>query len=344
MNHVITIDGSLGEGGGQVLRTALALSAATGTPCRVVNIRAGREKPGLLRQHLTALTAAAAISGARVEGAELRSTDITFEPGTVRPGDYTFSVGTAGSATLVLQTVLPPLLMAKERSTITIEGGTYNPWAPPFDFFARTFLPIVNRFGPNVEATLDRPGFYPAGGGRIRIEIQQARPVGHLQLEARGEIRARRARVLLSGLPRHIAERELSRALEQMNWSSECGEIEVCRDTVGPGNVLFLEVASDHVTEVFTGFGESGTRAETVADRAAKQARRYLMADVPVGEYLADQLLVVMALGGGGSFRSLQPSRHTRTNAAVIEQFGRNHIAIEIDQDARDVARITVQS
>ena len=164
----MTVDGSKGEGGGQVLRTALALSLVSGQPFRIDRIRAGRAKPGLMRQHLTAVRAAAAIGQARVSGDHIGSTELAFTPSRVAGGDYTFAVGSAGSATLVLQTVLLPLLLARESSRLTLEGGTHNPWAPPFDFLTRAFLPLVNRMGGRARASLIRPGFYPAGGGRLR--------------------------------------------------------------------------------------------------------------------------------------------------------------------------------
>src|SRR5437867_958993 len=164
---MLLIDGSQGEGGGQILRTALGLSLVTGTPIRIEKIRAGRAKPGLLRQHLTAVNAATAIGAVDVEGATLGSQELTFRPGTVKPGEYRFAVGTAGSTGLVLQTVLPPLLTAPGPSTLTLEGGTHNPTAPPFDFLARAFLPLISRMGPSATARLERPGFYPAGGGQM---------------------------------------------------------------------------------------------------------------------------------------------------------------------------------
>ena len=171
---MLTINGSQGEGGGQILRTALAMSLVTGKPFRIVRIRAGRKKPGLLRQHLTAVQAAAQIGQATVEGAAIGSQELTFTPGEIRPGEYRFAVGTAGSATLVLQAVLPALLTAPGLSVLTLEGGTHNPFAPPFDFLHRSYLPLVNRMGPTVEARLERPGFYPAGGGKFVVTVEPA--------------------------------------------------------------------------------------------------------------------------------------------------------------------------
>ena len=190
-NKMIVIDGSAGEGGGQILRSSLALSLVTGKPFRIENIRAGRTKPGLLRQHLTALAAATQIGKAKVEGAVLGSKIVSFTPRGVTPGDYHFAVGTAGSATLVLQTVLPALMLASGPSTLVLEGGTHNPSAPPFDFISKAFLPILNRMGPCIKVELERYGFYPAGGGRFRVSINPAAQLSPIDLLTCGESRAR---------------------------------------------------------------------------------------------------------------------------------------------------------
>ena len=223
---MLRIDGSFGEGGGQILRSSLALSLVTGRPFVIENIRANRKKPGLRRQHLSAVMAAAEVSQAQVEGAAIGSMRLTFRPGTVRPGNYTFDVGSAGSTTLVLQTVLPALLLAEGESNLTLRGGTHNPMAPPFDFLTKSYLPLVNRLGPTVEARLIRPGFYPVGGGEFTVHIQPARQLGRLELIDRGEILAHRVRVLLANLPRHIAERECRTIAQQTGWSEDCFAIE----------------------------------------------------------------------------------------------------------------------
>src|SRR5262245_4049922 len=312
---MLTIDGSRGEGGGQIFRTSLALSLVSGTSFRIERIRAGREKPGLMRQHLTALEAAATVGDTEVEGAGIGAQSIVFRPRGVRPGAYHFAVGTAGSAGLVLQTILLPLLTAPGPSTLTLEGGTHNPHAPPFDFLARAFVPLIRRMGAGVEVCLERAGFYPAGGGRMTVGGTPPTALGPLELPARGETRRRRARVLLSRLPRQIGDRELAVVRSRLGWADAELEITVLAGGVtGPGNVLLLEIESEHVTEVFTGFGEVGVRAEAVAEQAVREARRYLVADVPIGPYLADQLLLPLALARGGTFRTVPLSRHSRTN------------------------------
>jgi len=318
---MITIDGSRGEGGGQILRTSLALSTATGTPVKITNVRAGRKKPGLLRQHLTALSAAREISGAKVSGAELRSTEFTFAPGDVRPGEYRFAVGTAGSACLVLQTVLPPLLFADGPSALTLEGGTHNPWAPTFDFLERTFLPQLEKMGVKTSAELTRYGFYPAGGGRFKIEVSPVGALSPLTLLDRGASLGHRAESTVAHIPTGIAERELKVVAKKLGWGASDLEVNEVKNSPGPGNALMLEARYENVTEVVTGFGQRTVSAEKVANTAVDELRRYLRTRAPVGRHLADQLLLPMALAGKGEFRTLPLTRHAETNIEVIAEF-----------------------
>lgn len=334
---LLTIDGSTGEGGGQVLRSSLALSIVTGRPVRLEKIRAGRRKPGLMRQHLTAVKAAARVSNARVDGAEIGSTALTFHPGPIVPGEYHFAVGTAGSATLVAQTVLPALLTASGPSRLKLEGGTHNPLAPPFDFLERVFLPVIRRMGPQVSASIARYGFFPAGGGSIELEIEPA-PLAPLDILERGEIVDRKATVLLCALPRHIAERELDEVLQLTGWSREDGLIRDI-ESPGPGNAVLLQVSSASASELVTSLGEVGLRAEAVAERAVAELRRYLTADVPVGEHLADQLLLPLALAGGGSFVTLPLSRHATTQMELIPRF----LDVRFAAEEAGVGRILVR-
>ena len=319
---MLTIDGSQGEGGGQILRTSLSLSLVTGSPFRIERIRAGRAKPGLQRQHLAAVMAAAEIGGADVEGAAPGSREVVFRPRHVEPGAYRFAIGTAGSACLVLQTVLPPLLLASGASTVTLEGGTHNPGAPPFDFVARAFLPRLAAMGAHARATLERPGFYPAGGGRMAVAIEPTAALQPLTLVERGPILRRHGRAIVADLPESIARRELSMVREKLGWAEADVESAIAGDGArGPGNVVMLEIESEHVTEVFTGFGERGVSAETVALRAIDDVRDYLTAGAPVGPYLADQLMVPLALAGSGAFRTGPLTPHAATNLAVIRDF-----------------------
>lgn len=318
---MLEIDGTHGEGGGQILRSSLALSLLTGTAFRITEIRGRRSRPGLLAQHLTAVRAAAEIGEARVEGAEKGSTELTFEPGAVGPGSYRFDVGTAGSATLVLQTVLPALLVGDGSFDLEVSGGTHNPSAPPWPFLEHAFLPLLGRMGARVEAELVRPGFFPAGGGRSAVRVDGVDSLSPLHLDARGKLRSRRATAVVAHLPRAIARRELAVVGRELGFADDELVVEEADDSRGPGNALFLRFDFDHVTEVVAAFGGRGKPAEQVAAEAVAEGRSYLASDAPVGEHLADQLLLPLALAGGGSFVTVPPSLHTRTNAEVITWF-----------------------
>jgi len=338
---MLTLDGSMGERGGQLLRSSLALSLLTSTPFRITNIRAGRARPGLMRQHLVAVNAATEIGEADVRGAEIRSTDVTFHPKAIRGGDYTFAIGSAGSTSLVFQTILFPLLLGgASSSTITFEGGTHNPMAPPFDFLKRTFLPLLARMGGHVESELIRYGFYPAGGGRWSATIHPARKLERLDLLDRGNVRATHATALVAQLPPSIAMRELDTLAHALGWDRAVCRPTMTQDSQGPGNALLATIESEHVTEVITGVGQRGVRSEAVAAAVAREVARYLKAGVPVGEHLADQLLLALALGAGGTFRTLKPSAHCQTQMELLRIFlGTSVTAVE---EAEDVWRIEV--
>lgn len=317
---MLTIDGARGEGGGQILRTALALSLLSGEPFKMSSIRARRKTPGLLRQHLTAVQAAAQVGEAEVSGAALGSTELTFKPKAVKAGAYRFAIGTAGSASLVLQTVLPPLLSAGGRSEVEIEGGTHNPLAPPFEFLAHAFLPVLSRIGHRVSAELVRPGFYPAGGGLLRVAVEPGEARA-LSLRERGAVRSQRAIALLSGVPYAVADRELSVVAERLGWPRGEMRPEVIRHARGPGNAVVAFIESEHVTEVFTQVGEKGRPAEVVAGALCDEVSAYLASGAPVGEHLADQLLLPLSLGKGGVFRTTKPSLHTTTQIDTLKLF-----------------------
>ena len=341
MGDLVRIDGAWGEGGGQILRTALALGAITGRPLlKLENIRAKRAKPGLMRQHLTALRAAAEISGADASGARIGATSIGFRPGSVRAGDYHFAVGTAGSATLVAQTVLPALLRATAPSRLVLEGGTHNPASPPFEFLARAFLPLLRRMGVEVDARLVHRGFYPAGGGRFELDVRPPPGLAPLRLLDRGAPAAHEAEAVIAHLPDGIAARELEVVAERLGWPE--ARRTVLRDTTspGPGNVLLLTLAFEAVSDVVTGFGMKGVGAESLARKAATQAERCLASPAAVGVHLADQLLLPMALAGAGAFTTLRPSRHTRTNIEVIQRF--LEIPIRLEEVGRELWQIEI--
>lgn len=337
---MITVDGSLGEGGGQVLRTSLALSMVTGRAIRIERIRAGRSKPGLMRQHLVAVRAAARLSDAIVQGDQLHSQQLTFQPRAVVPGEYHFDIGSAGSATLVLHTLLPPLLTAAGPSRVVVEGGTHNPLAPPFEQFAWSFLPLLEQLGPRVTGRLERPGFYPAGGGRIVVDVEPSAKLSPLKLLERGAIRRRHALSLVARLPLHIADRELAVVGRALGLEASDLKMVDCQDTLGPGNVLLFAVESERLTAVFTAFGSKGVPAEAVADDAVRQTQRYLDAGAPVDEHLADQLLVPLSLAGGGIFRTSKPTGHTLTQIELIPRF--LNVAIELRPISENIVEVTL--
>jgi len=318
---MIIIDGSEGEGGGQVVRNACALSLVTGQAFRIANVRGGREKPGLMRQHVTAVEAACALGQGECEGLHVGSSEIVFRPGKVVPGDYRFAVGTAGSTGLVLQTILPPLMLADAPSRVVLEGGTHNMLAPPFDYIARCFLPIVNRMGPRVTARLVRHGFYPRGGGRIEVDIVPA-PLRPIKCVDRGALLTRSATALIAAIPFDVADRELATARKLLpDWPAEAFAVRELPADQGPGNILLVEAAFEHVTEIVSGFGKLGVSAEAVAKTAAARMAGYLASDAFAGPYLADQLLLPFALAGGGAFTTVKPSRHSLTAADIITRF-----------------------
>lgn len=339
---MIEIDGSTGEGGGQMLRTSLSLSMATGKAFRIHRLRANRNKPGLKRQHLTAVRAAAEISGATVQGDELNSQEVEFDPGPVQAGHYRFDIGSAGSTTLVLQTVLPVLMLAEEPSHLTLEGGTHNGMSPPLDFLEFAFLPLLARMGPRVSLKLVRRGFYPVGGGHFEATIQPVQKLKPLTLLERDKKPACSAKAIVSQLPEHIGERELDVLNRRLSFSAWQRDVETDQSARGPGNALLVHVDMGNVTEVFTALGEKGVPAERVAASLARECKSFLKATAPVGPHLADQLLVPLALGQGGTFRTTSPlSLHTTTNADVIQKF----LNVQIHQTELDneTTEITVE-
>lgn len=324
----IEIDGSRGEGGGQILRSSLTLAALCGRPLRITRIRAGRRKDGLLRQHLTAVRAVATLCHARVDGAEARSTALSFTPGAIRGGAYHFAVGTAGSAVLVCQTVLPVLLAADAPSEVVFEGGTHNPNAPPFEFLDRVYLPALAEMGVDARAALETAGFFPRGGGRFTLRVTPGLPARPFtRLDRRGpptiETWAHSAH-----LPAHIGEREMAVVQRAFDLPRHA-----CRNTAlpspGPGNAVAIELRAGPAVERVTAFGRRGLPAERVAEDAVEQARAWLAGDAPVGEHLADQLVLPVALAGG-AYRAAVWSSHAATHVDIVRAFlGPDAITVE---------------
>jgi RNA 3'-terminal phosphate cyclase (ATP) len=323
-SNFITVDGAQGEGGGQVLRTALTLSILTQQNIELINIRAGRKKTGLLRQHLTCVLAAQEICEATTEGVELGSTRIRFSPGKVKPGNFHFAIGTAGSTVLVCQTILPVLALAMKSSTVTFEGGTHNGMSPSLSFLEQSFLPILTSMGVNCEIQTSALGFYPAGGGKWQIAIEPVKSLKPVHFTKAGsefakDIKNCSLNALVNLLPTTIGEREIVTAKKILNWQKASSQVQNVV-TPGPGNSFQLSIDSKTHCSVFEVVGEQGISAESVAKRAAGRVNKFIYAQAAVEEHLADQLLLLMALAGSGSFTTTKPSLHTTTNIDVIKQ------------------------
>lgn len=343
INEMVVIDGSQGEGGGQIFRTTLSLAMCLGKPVKIINIRAGRKKPGLLRQHLTCLKAATEICDADVLGDNLGSTEVVFSPGSVKAGEFHFSVGSAGSTTLVFQTLLLPLLSAGGVSELYLEGGTHNGMSPSVDFITQCFIPQLAKMGCQLQTEMESIGFYPAGGGAWRVRIYPIATLVPLNLTDAGSAVECRAVAMSAKLPGHVTERELNHIKQKLGRSgTEVSLQQKLVSSAGPGNIVSLQLQMENVTEVIESIGERNISAERVAGRVIRDLKRFEAAGVPVGEHLADQLLLPMVLGQGGCFRTLEPSQHMLTNIEVIQQL--TNITISVTEIRQDCWQVTVPS
>ena len=329
----LTIDGAQGEGGGQVLRTALTLAMLTQQKIELINIRAGRKKTGLLRQHLTSVLAAQAVCGAITEGVELGSTRLLFSPGKVKAGDFNFAIGTAGSTVLVCQTILPVLALAETESTVTFEGGTHNGMSPSLSFLEASFLPVLENMGVSCKINTMSLGFYPAGGGKWQINIKPTKALTPIHLHRAGSEFAASSQhctltALMSQLPENIGRREIKAAKKILNWHNASSQVHKVM-TPGPGNSFQLCIDSDTHQNVFEVVGELGVSAERIAKKAAGRVNKFIHAKAAVEEHLADQLLLLIALAGSGSFTTTKPSLHTTTNINVIKQMLKKEINVK---------------
>ncbi|MBF0408730.1 MAG: RNA 3'-terminal phosphate cyclase [Candidatus Riflebacteria bacterium] len=337
---MIQIDGSEGEGGGQILRSALALSACTGKPFRISNIRAGRKKTGLLRQHLTAVLAIQKICDAEVIGAEISSQVLEFHPGIVKPGKYSFAVGTAGSSILVLQTILPPLLTAGGISEIEIEGGTHNPASPPFHYMSEVFFPAISLMGSSCKAELLQWGFYPAGGGKFTAKIvSPENKLIPLDLVERGKLKHAEVIAVVSKIPWEIADEECRLIVKSARFQIDKIRPETVKSP-GPGNAAMILMEFENSRAMFTAFGEQGVSRNRVAHLAASAANKMYESGAATDEHLADQMLLPMALAGSGSFTTTSISDHTITNISTIKKF--LDIRIEYSQTDKKIHRVQV--
>ena len=302
-----------------MLRTALTLAMITGQPFRMTNIRGKRKKPGLMRQHLTCVKAACEVSGGTADGAEIGSTEIVFQAGKLLGSSYEFSIGTAGSTTLLLQTLLPAMLFADTPSTLRLEGGTHNPMAPPFDFIERIYLPALRRMGVEAEVSLIESGFAPAGGGIIECRIQPCAKLSQIAIHDRGELKSLKLTTITRNLNADIAERMNKSALKQLPCDDS--RIEVREPGPGRGVCCLYEAVFENSNEMATACGEVGLTADRIGSRVGKSVKHFLSSNAAVGRHLADQLLLPMALAGAGSFTTVIPDDHVLANLSVIEKF-----------------------
>jgi RNA 3'-terminal phosphate cyclase (ATP) len=322
---MIEIDGSYGEGGGQILRTSLALSAILRKPFTIHHIRLKRGNPGLQAQHLEAVEALSRITEAETEGVRLGSQQIAFFPKRIIPGDYLFEVKTAGSITLLLQAIFLPLCLAQGDSTLTLVGGTHVPWSPPFHYFSQVLLPTLVWMGVSAEANIEKWGFYPRGGGKIQLKTNPVHELKPLSLVNRGSLRRVRGLSAISNLPRHVAERQKDHALKRIQKELKMdAEIDILYDAPsnGQGSFLFLLAEYGETLGGFSSLGARGKPAEKVADEAVDSLNDYVGSDGCVDPHLADQLPAFMGLAkGNSSFTTPQMTEHLFTNLWVIEQF-----------------------
>jgi RNA 3'-terminal phosphate cyclase (ATP) len=333
--NILKIDGSYGEGGGQILRTALALSCVFDRPIEITNIRKSRKRPGLQPQHLTALKAAATVSNAGVEGADLSSTTLRFSPGHLAGGEYLFDVsekkGSAGSTSLVLQTILLPLCFAEHQSGITVIGGTQVPWSPSFHYLKYVFLPALSRLGVKAELNIEKWGWYPIGGGKVAAAVNPKKEFLPLEIAERGKLVRVTGISAASNLSQDIAKRQRDQALTMLSQKGIDADIEIISaPSPGKGTLMFLRVEYENITAGFDSLGAIGKRAEDVADEACKALFEYIDAGGALDPHLADQIIPYLALASGPStFTTSRITQHLLTNIWVVKQFVDVEIQVE---------------
>lgn len=320
---MILIDGSQGEGGGQILRSSLALSLLTGQSIKIVNIRSGRQKPGLRPQHLASVKAAASIGRAEIEGAHIGSDELIFLPGKIHPGRYEFNIATAGSTSLVLQTIYLPLSLAASTSNITIIGGTHVPKSPIFEFLDQHWLHFLHLIGLDIHLSLETAGFYPQGGGELQARVRPCTSIASLDLTERGQLRQIRGISAVANLDRRIAERQRGQVLRRLGDRFRLNDIRIIElSSRFKGTFLMLLAEFEHSQACFSALGELGKPAERVADEAIDALELFLASDGAIDYYLADQLLLPLSIASGPStIRTSQITNHLLTNAEVINAF-----------------------
>ena len=324
---MLEIDGNYGEGGGQILRSSLSLSAILNRPIRISDIRAGRKKPGLAPQHLTSVKAVAAITNAEVIGGQLGAQTLTFRPQEISGGNYTFNVAesrpSAGALSLVFQSVALPLSFAKVPSTVTLRGGTHVPWSPTVHYLQESFMPIAAKFGFQGSIQLNRWGWYPKGGGEAIAKVQPTVDWRGIQLGHRGKLQAIHGISAASNLPEHIINRQHNQIVKRLTRFDSPVNIErVKGESIGQGTLVFLMAEFENVQAGFSSLGARGKRAEAVADEAYQALADFLKSDAAIEPFLADQLILPMALAKGESrFTTSQITQHLTTNIWLVQQF-----------------------
>jgi RNA 3'-phosphate cyclase len=345
----IEIDGSQGEGGGQIVRTALTLAALTGRPVRLIHMRANRESPGLRPQHLAAVEAIRRISGGTAEGAHLESQTLHFVPAAVQAGTYLLDVGTAGSTCLVLQTVALPLAMAPGDSIVEIVGGTHNPRAPSFEYLQQVWAAWLARIGISIQLQMHKAGFAPKGGGHIVANIKggcRPQDLKPLLLPRRGEIRSVSGLSAVANLPFNIAHRQREAALRDLR---KVGLDTLANIAIGvlesgqPGTTCFVRLEYESGLAGFYSLGARGKPSEVVGGEVGEQTAKFHSSESApaVDRYAADQLLLPLALAPGASELTTWPlSTHVLTNAGIIGQITGRAVEVTGQVDGPGVIRI----
>jgi RNA 3'-terminal phosphate cyclase (ATP) len=338
---MIIIDGSYGEGGGQILRTSLSLAAITGQSLRLENIRAGRKKPGLAAQHLTVVRAMTRICQAQCQGDKIGSQMLEFMPNcSPQAGYYTFDVrdategGSAGAITLILQAILLPLALAQGDSVVILRGGTHVPFSPPITYIEQVYLPFLKQLGIEVDLKLNGWGWYPRGGGEAEIRINGGNKINNLELLSRGNFKQIKGLAIVTELPSHIPQRMASRTENLLKKANLRTQIKPLREQgVASGAGLFLTAEYDNIKAGFSALGRQGLPAETVAEMAVKELLKFHRQDAPVEHFLGDQLLLPLALASGISqYQVAEITSHLSTNAWTILQFGVAEVQINKEQ------------
>lgn len=340
---MIEIEGSFGEGGGQILRSALTLSLLTQKPFRIRNIRIRRKQPGLRAQHLASVRAAKMVGQARVDGDYFESQDLQFEPQGLVAGDYRIDIGTAGACSLVIQTIFLPLAFADHTSSVTVTGGTHVPWSPTFDYIKMVWMPVMSNLGCPANIEMTTAGFYPMGGGRIQLSIEPNRGMKGLTKMTPSQSQRLHGQSLIVNLPESVGHRQREQMLARLNEDDLPAVIEAGRlDSPGKGSAVFITGVQEPSYFGFSALGERGKRAELVADEAIDRLRAFQQSGAPVDRFLADQLLIPLSIAPEVSrFRIERVSQHFETNVGIVKKFLDVGIELEVSEDGSAGVKLT---